>query len=94
LSLKLNVYKDGVWFNIIRSFFARIHLCQSYIAEIVTGVHTGDDKKTERLLYATVHNLMMCQWGPKHVGVVYYNSNVILTKFVTNYIIIWKLQVF
>jgi hypothetical protein len=76
---------------VLTFFFARIHLCQSYIEEIVTGLYTGDDKKPCRLFYATVHTLMMCQWGSKHVVIVYYNSIVILTKVVTNYIIISKL---
>ena len=52
----------------------------SHIDEFTTELlHTGDDKKVKRLLYTTVHYLMMGQWGPKHVAVDvlqhYCNSN-------------------
>ena len=41
-------------------------------------LHTGDDYKVKWLFYATVHTLMMGQWGPKDVAVDY--NIMILTK--------------
>jgi len=52
----------------------------SYIEELMAVLlHIGDDSKVKQLFYATVHSLMMGQWGQKHVGVDvlrhYCNSN-------------------
>jgi len=50
-----------------------LHKClyyKSHIDEFMTVLlDKEDDNKIKRLLYATVHSMMMGQWGPKHVGV-------------------------
>ena len=45
-------------------------------------VYTGDDTNIKRLFYATMHSLMMGQWGPQHVGGDVLNFILALTNCV------------
>jgi hypothetical protein len=44
--------------------------CKSHTDKFTTVLlHREDDTKVKWLFYATVHSVMMGQWGLKHVGV-------------------------